>query len=117
MIRAVAYYRVASPEDAEMGLQSQKVAVRAYAKDNGFEIAAEVEAIESGSVADRESLRRIKEEVDRTASEAILTRSIDRISRNLIEVKKAIESFGKVEVKGVEGMEHTKDIDILSLFK
>ena len=36
MIKAVSYYRAASPEGAEMGLQRQKEAVREYAKKNGF---------------------------------------------------------------------------------
>lgn len=117
MIKAVAYYRVASPEGAEMGMQRQKEAVREYAKKNGFEIVAEVEAIESGSTADRDSLRQVKEEVDRTESEAVLTRTIDRIARGPLEVKKAVESFGNVDVKIVEGMEYTKDIDILALLQ
>lgn len=117
MIKAVAYYRVASPEGAEMGMQRQKEAVREYAKKNGFEIAAEVEAIESGTTADRDSLRRVKEEVDRTESEAVLTRTIDRIARGPLEVKNAVESFGNVDVKIVEGMEYTKDIDILALLQ
>ena len=40
-----------------MGMQRQKEAVREYAKKNGFEITAEVEAIESGTTADRDCLR------------------------------------------------------------
>ena len=117
MIKAVAYYRVASPEGAEMGLKRQKEVVREYAKVNGFEIAAEVEAIESGTTADRDSLRRVKEEVDRTESEAVLTRTIDRIARGPLEVEKAVDSFGQVELKVAEGMEYTKGIGILSLLK
>lgn len=112
MIKAVAYYRVASPEGAEMGMQRQKEAVRKYAKKNGFEIAAEVETIESGSTSAQDSLRQVKEEVDRTKSETVLVRTIGRIARGLPEEKKAVESFGNVDLKVVEGMEYTKDINI-----
>lgn len=115
MIKAVAYYRVASPEDAETGLQRQKEVVRAYAKKNGFEITAEVEAIESGTTGDRDSLRQVKEEVERTESEVVLTKSIDRIARNLLEMNKAIDSFGEVKVKVAEGGTYAKDIG-MSLF-
>ena len=35
MVKAVGYYRAASPEGAEMGLQRQKEVVRAYAEKYG----------------------------------------------------------------------------------
>lgn len=108
MIKVVAYYRVASPNGVERGVQRQKEAVRGYAKKNSFVIAAEVETIESGTTADRDSLRHVKKEVDRTGSEAVLISTIDRIARNPLELKKAIKNFGIVDVKVVEGMKHTK---------
>ena len=98
MIKAVAYYRVASPDGAEMGLQRQKETVREYAKKNGYEIAAEVEAVESGSTANRDSLKEVKRELDNTGSEAVLVRTIDRISRKPMEIGKALSLLGKVEV-------------------
>lgn len=98
MIKAVAYYRVASPDGAEMGLQRQKETVREYAKKNGYEIVAEVEAVESGSTADRDSLKEVKRELDNTGSEAVLVRAIDRISRKPMEIGKALSLLGKVEV-------------------
>lgn len=98
MIKAVAYYRVASPDGAEMGLQRQKETVREYAKKNGYEIAAEVEAVESGSIANRDSLKEVKRELDNTGSEVVLVRTIDRISRKPMEIGKALSFLGKVEV-------------------
>lgn len=98
MIKAVAYYRVASPDGAEMGLQRQKETVREYAKKNGYEIAAEVEAVESGSTANRDSLKEVKRELDNTGSEVVLVRTIDRISRKPMEIGKTLSFLGKVEV-------------------
>ena len=110
MIKAVAYYRAASPEGAEMGLQRQKEAVREYAKKIGFEIAAEVEAIESGTSADRDSLRQLKEEVDRTESKVVLTRNIDRIARNPLVMEEVADNLGGVDIRGVEGLQYEDGI-------
>lgn len=113
MIKAVAYYRVASPDGAEMGLQRQKETVREYAKKNGYEIAAEVEAVESGSTANRESLKEVKRELDNTGSEAVLVRTIDRIARKPMEIGKALSILGKVEV--AEGENFSSDqLNLLS---
>ena len=110
MIKAVAYYRAASPEGAEMGLQRQKEAVREYAKKNGFEIEAEVETIESGTSADRDSLRQLKEEVDRTESKVVLTRNIDRIARNPLVMEEVADNLGGVDIRGVEGLQYEDGI-------
>lgn len=113
MAKAVAYYRVASPEGAEMGLQRQKETVREYAKKNGYEIVAEVEAIESGSTVNRDSLKEVKRELDNTGSEAVLIRTIDRIARKPMEIGKALSIFGKVEV--AEGENFNSDqLNLLS---
>lgn len=104
MTKAVAYYRVASPDGTEMGLQRQKEAVREYAKENSIEIAAEVEAIESGRTADRESLRQVKQELDRTGSKMVLTRNIDRLVRNPLEIEKVAACFGNAVIEVVEGI-------------
>ena len=104
MIKAVAYYRVASPDGAEKGLQRQKEVVGEYAKKNGYEITAEVEAIESGCTADRESLRRVKQDLDRTGSGTVLARNIDRLVRNPLEIEKVAECFGNAVVEVAEGI-------------
>lgn len=110
MVKAVGYYRAASPEGAEMGLQRQKEVVRAYAEKYGFEIVAEVEAIESGTSADRDSLRQLKEEVDRTESKVVLTRNIDRIARNPLVMEEVADNLGGVDIKGVEGLQYEDGI-------
>ena len=110
MIKAVAYYRVASPDGVEMGLQRQKETVREYAKKNGYEIVAEVEAVESGSTADRDSLKEVKRELDNTGSEAVLVRAIDRLIRNPLEIRKVVDSFGGADIVVVEGIKYEDGI-------
>ena len=90
---------------ADFGIEAE---TRISSKGNEYEVFyyTEVETIESGTTADRDSLRQVKEEVDRTESETVLSRTIDRIARGPLELTKAFKSFGNVNVKVVEGMEY-----------
>ena len=69
-----------------------------------------MEAIESGTSADRDSLRQLKEEVDRTESKVVLTRNIDRIARNPLVMEEVADNLGGVDIRGVEGLQYEDGI-------
>ena len=107
MIKAVAYYRVDINDNAEIGMNSQKEYVRNFAEKNDYEIVAEVEAIESGHAADRDSLRRVRDKIEKTGSQVILTRCIDRLSRDPAALDKIASNFCGYKIKFADGMDIT----------
>ena len=81
MLPLVAYYRVSTQGQGRsgLGLAAQRAAVQAFAKAEGFEIAAEYTEIETGSGAD--ALAALKAAKHQRASVAVA--KLDRLSRDV----------------------------------
>lgn len=80
----IAYYRVSTKRqgDSGLGLDAQKAAVEAYAKQTGGRIVASYREVESGKRADRPELAKALAHAKRSKA-TLCVAKLDRLSRNL----------------------------------
>lgn len=100
MIRAALYYRV-STIDQEQGtsLTSQAQACIEYANRNGMEVVLEVQDSVSGATLEREGLDRIRTAIAAHEIDAVVTYTLDRLSRSLVHTLILREEFKKAGVE------------------
>ena len=84
MKQAIAYYRVSTREqgDSGLGLEAQQAAVRAFARQNGYEIVDRYKEVETGKRADRPQLRAAIEAC-RKGRAILVVAKLDRLARNV----------------------------------
>ena len=88
MLPLVAYYRVSTQKQGRsgLGLEAQRAAVAAFAKSEGFTVAAEYTEIETGKGADalnkRPQLRAALKQAKRSKASMCVAR-LDRLSRDV----------------------------------
>ena len=87
-LQIVSYYRVSTKKQGEsgLGLEAQRAAVVAFAKAEGFEVAAEFTEVESGKGADaidrRPKLKAALKEAKRLRASVVVAK-LDRLSRDV----------------------------------
>lgn len=84
MADIIAYYRVSTKQqgDSGLGLDAQKTAVEAYAKNAGAKILASYREVESGKLAERPELARALAHARRSKATLVVAR-LDRLARNV----------------------------------
>jgi len=96
-MRVVLYCRVASPDQANAGLESQEQCLRKYAEEQGYEITGVIEETGSGLSMDRPGIREIYAKAEQGAMDRVLAQSLCRYTR-----APASEFFGFI--KALAGM-------------
>jgi DNA invertase Pin-like site-specific DNA recombinase len=84
MADIVAYFRVSTKQqgDSGLGLEAQKAAVEAYAKQSGARILASYREVESGKLAERPELTRALAHAKRSKA-TLCVAKLDRLARNV----------------------------------
>jgi DNA invertase Pin-like site-specific DNA recombinase len=84
ILEIIAYYRVSTKQqgDSGLGLEAQKAAVEAYAKQIGARILASYREVESGKLADRPELARALAHARRSKATLVVAK-LDRLARNV----------------------------------
>ena len=84
MADIIAYYRVSTAKQGQsgLGLDGQKAAVEAYAKQTGARILASYREVESGKLADRPELARALAHAKRSRATVVVAK-LDRLARNV----------------------------------
>ena len=84
MAEIIAYYRVSTKQqgDSGLGLDAQKIAVEAYAKNAGAKILASYREVESGKLAERPDLARALAHARRGRATLVVAK-LDRLARNV----------------------------------
>lgn len=84
MADIIAYYRVSTVKQGQsgLGLDGQKVAVEAYAKQTGVRILASYREVESGKLAERPELVRALAHAKRSKATLVVAK-LDRLARNV----------------------------------
>lgn len=98
MTRAVAYARVSTDKQADLGvsLEAQESKLRAYAALYDIELAAiEVDAGESASTLDRPALQRALTMVRKKQVDALLVVKLDRLTRSVRDLADLVERYFK----------------------
>lgn len=85
--RAILYARVSTEEQAEQGysLPSQFAAMRKYAANLGYEVAAEISDDYSGATLDRPGMARLRAALKNGEAEAVIVYDPDRLSRDDVD--------------------------------
>lgn len=84
MAEIIAYYRVSTKQqgDSGLGLDAQKAAVEAYARQVGAKILASYREVESGKRADRPQLAKALAHAKRSKATLVVAK-LDRLARNV----------------------------------
>src|SRR6516162_271646 len=84
MAEVIAYYRVSTKRQGEsgLGLDGQKAAVEAYARQSGARILASYREVESGKLAERPELARALAHALRSKATLVVAK-LDRLARNV----------------------------------
>ena len=84
MADIIAYYRVSTKQqgDSGLGLEAQKAAVEAYAKNAGAKILASYREVETGKRADRPELIKALAHARRSKATLVVAK-LDRLARNV----------------------------------
>lgn len=84
MADIIAYYRVSTAKQGQsgLGLEGQKAAVEAYAKQIGARIVASYREVETGKLADRPELARALPHAKRSKATLVVAK-LDRLARNV----------------------------------
>jgi DNA invertase Pin-like site-specific DNA recombinase len=84
MADIIAYYRVSTKRqgDSGLGLDGQKAAVEAHARQTGCRILASYREVESGKLADRPELARALAHAKRSRATVVVAK-LDRLARNV----------------------------------
>jgi DNA invertase Pin-like site-specific DNA recombinase len=84
MADIIAYYRVSTAKQGQsgLGLEGQKAAVEAYAKQTGARIVASYREVESGKVAERPELAKALAHAKRSKATLVVAK-LDRLARNV----------------------------------
>ena len=84
MADIIAYYRVSTKQqgDSGLGLDGQKSAVEAFAKQTGARIVASYREVESGKLADRPELAKALTHAKRSKATLVVAK-LDRLARNV----------------------------------
>lgn len=84
MADIIAYYRVSTKQqgDSGLGLEAQKAAVEAYARQQGVRIAASYSEVESGKLAERPQLLKALAHAKRSKATLVVAK-LDRLARNV----------------------------------
>lgn len=84
MADIIAYYRVSTAKQGQsgLGLEGQKAAVEAYAKQTGARIVASYREVESGKLADRPELAKALAHAKRSKATLVVAK-LDRLARNV----------------------------------
>ena len=84
MAEIIAYYRVSTKQqgDSGLGLEGQKTAVEAFAKQTGARIVASYREVESGKLADRPELSKALAHAKRSKATLVVAK-LDRLARNV----------------------------------
>lgn len=84
MADIIAYYRVSTAKQGQsgLGLEGQKAAVEAYAKQAGVRIVASYREVESGKLADRPELAKALAHAKRSKATLVVAK-LDRLARNV----------------------------------
>lgn len=107
-VRAVAYVRVSSEQQAESGLslEHQQTKLRALATVHDYELVdVIVDAAESGKSLDRPGMRRVLELADAKQVDAVLVAKLDRITRSVRDLSDLLERFSRRRVALVSASE------------
>jgi len=100
--RAAVYARVSTDEQAEKGysLPTQLEAMRKYAAEHGYTVAADAEIKDdySGAKLDRPGLNRLREMLERHEVEAVIVYASDRLARNLAHSLLLREEFKRAGI-------------------
>ena len=91
--KIIAYYRVSTRKQGEsgLGLEGQKVAIEAFAKQKNAKILAAYTEVESGKIADRQELNKALDHARRSKA-IIVVAKLDRLARNVAFLSKLMES-------------------------
>jgi DNA invertase Pin-like site-specific DNA recombinase len=91
--KIIAYYRVSTRKQGEsgLGLEGQKVAIEAYAKQKNSRILAAYTEVESGKIADRQELNKALAHARRSKATLVVAK-LDRLARNVAFLSKLMES-------------------------
>ena len=84
MADIIAYYRVSTKQqgDSGLGMEAQKAAVEAYAKQTGARIVASYSEVESGKLAERPQLLKALAHAKRSKATLVVAK-LDRLARNV----------------------------------
>jgi site-specific DNA recombinase len=107
-VRAVAYVRVSSDQQAESGLslEYQQEKCRALATLNDYELVdVIVDAAESGKSLDRPGMRRVLALADAKKVDAVLVAKLDRITRSVRDLADLLDRFSRRHVALVSASE------------
>jgi hypothetical protein len=93
MPNVIAYYRVSTRQQSQsgLGLEGQRAAVEAYARQAGAEIRANYIEVESGKRSDRPGLARALAHARRSRATLVVAK-LDRLARNLEFLAKLMNS-------------------------
>ncbi len=93
MKKLIAYLRVSTKGQGEsgLGLDGQRTAVEAYAKQSGAQVAAWYTEVESGKLSDRPQLDKAKAHARRIKATLVVGK-LDRLSRNVAFTSALMES-------------------------
>ncbi len=95
--KAIILVRVSTAQQAnsDVGVNNQISKCRAYADIHGLDVVEVVEDLGvSGSVGDREGLNRAKEMINNGSIGTVITYSLSRIGRNLLNILKFVDDCG-----------------------
>ena len=107
-VRAVAYVRVSSDQQAESGLslEHQQQKCRALATVNDYELVdVIVDAAESGKTLDRPGMGRVLAMADAKKVDAVLVAKLDRITRSVRDLADLPDRFARRRVALVSASE------------
>lgn len=107
-VRAVAYVRVSSDQQAESGLslEHQQEKCRALATVNDYElIDVIIDAAESGKTLDRPGMARVLALADAKKVDAVLVAKLDRITRSVRDLADLMDRFARRHVALVSASE------------
>jgi DNA invertase Pin-like site-specific DNA recombinase len=93
MAEIIAYYRVSTRQQGEsgLGLEGQKAAVEAFAKQTCARILASYREVESGKLAERPELARALAHAKRSKATLVVAK-LDRLARNVAFLSALMES-------------------------
>src|SRR5688572_32707037 len=107
-VRAVAYCRVSSDQQAESGLslEHQREKCRALATVHDYELVdVIIDAAESGKSLDRPGMARVLALADSKKVDAVLIAKLDRITRSVRDIADLLDRFRKKGVALVSASE------------